>query len=65
MSDDALRVLRAVDRGARLLVGPDARDATASALRAYRREILRPGVDPASVAAFVMDRVVRTEGRQL
>lgn len=60
---NALAVLQQVGNGARLLVGNDARDVTDSALRVYRREILRPGVDPASVAARVMGRVVRSEGR--
>lgn len=60
---EALRILQAVDRGARLWVGPNARDATASVQRAFRREVSKPGVDPAAVAARVIGRVVRTEGR--
>lgn len=61
---NALAVLQQVDRGAaRLWVGRDARDVSASAMKAYRREVLRPGVDPSSAAGRILDRVVRTEGR--
>ena len=61
---DALRILKAVDGGARLWVGTQARDVTALARRAYRMEVARPGADPAAAAARVIDRVAARAGEK-
>lgn len=53
-----LDVLKAIDGGARLWVGPQVRDATAVTRRAFRMEVTKPGADPAAAAARVLDKVM-------
>lgn len=61
---DALRILKAVDGGARLWIGPQVRDVSAAARRTFRAEASRPGVDQADAAARVLDRVVARADRE-
>ena len=63
--NDALGILRAVDSGARLLVGDQGRDVTTSARKAFRAVASRPGVDPAAAATRVLERVVARADREV
>jgi len=61
--NDALRILMAVDGGARLWVGRECRDVTAVTRRVFRAEATRQGADPAAAAARLLDKVAARADR--